>query len=232
MVTPASERRLLWAGAASAAFFVAAQVYQLVVNRLVLGPAHGLDAEVAQLVAPAAQLRQALILASLFALPATFGALAWARRREAPFAAVFGFVFGLVFVIAELFYRGIELILVTRVWGVAYLAAEGAARASLGARIEAWDEFVAAWYFVLLMAHLLASLCLLATTSKPRDGWDRALAFAFALNALRLVLRLSGAFAGLPLLAAISRTLYFPAVLVIFGTIALWLAREGRRTTG
>jgi hypothetical protein len=230
VITPGSERRLLGGGAASAAFFVAAQLYQLVVTRLVLGPACGLDAELAQRVSAVDQLRQLLILASLFALPAAFGALAWARRQEAPFAALFGFVFGMVFVIAEVLYRGVELALVTRQWSVAYLAAEPAARSAIAARVGMWDELVGGWYFALLTAHLLTSLCFLAATSRPRDGWDRALALAFGLNALRLVLRISGAHAGWALGASLSRGMYFPAMFVTYGTVAAWLTREARRT--
>jgi len=228
MVTPAAERRLLLAGAASAAFFVAAQGYQLVVNRLVLGPASGLEAEVAQLVSGPAQLRQVLILASLFALPASFGAVAWARRREAPFAAAFGFVFGLVFVVAEVLYRGVELALVTRRWGVAYLAAPPAERGLLAAKIETWNELVGGWYFSLLAAHLVASLCFLVAARSARDGWDKVLAAAFGLNAVRLVVRLAG-FAGVSAAASLSRDLYFPAIATVFATIAFWLFREARQ---
>jgi hypothetical protein len=228
MVTPAAERRLLLAGAASAAFFIAAQAYQLVVNRLVLGPASDLEAEVAQLVSGPAQLRQILILASLFALPASFGAVAWARRREAPFAAAFGFVFGLVFVIAEVLYRGVELALVTRRWGVSYLAAPEAERGALAAKIEAWNELVGGWYFSLLAAHLLASVCFLVAARRARDGSDRALAVAFGLNTVRLVVRIAG-FAGLSAAADLSRAVYFPAIVAVFATIAFWLFREARQ---
>jgi hypothetical protein len=229
VIEPGAERRLMRAGAWSAAFFVAAQLYQLLVNRLVLGPASGLQVEVAQLVSAPAQLRQLLILASLFALPATFGAVAWARRREAPVAAAGGFVFGLVFVIAEVLYRGVELALVTRRWGVAYLAAPTEERGLLAAKIETWNELVGGWYFSLLAAHLVASLCFLVAAGRSRDGWDRALAAAFGLNAIRLVVRLAG-FAGVSAAASLSRALYFPAIVTVFATIALWLFREARRS--
>lgn len=228
MIEAASERRLLQAGAASAAFFVAAQVYQLVVNRLVLGPASGLEAEVAQLVSLPAQWRQLLILASLFALPLAFGAVAWTRRRDAPIAAAFGFVFGLLFVVAEVLYRGVELTLVTRRWGAALLAAPPAERALLATKIETWNELVGGWYFSLLAAHLLASVCFVVAARPARDGWDRALLLAFALNAVRLAVRIAG-FGGLSAAAAVSGAIYFPAVLASFVTLALWLFREASR---
>lgn len=87
---------------------------------------------------------------------------------------------------------------------------------------------VGGWYFSLLAAHLLASVCFLLAAKRPHGGWDGVLALAFGLNAARLAVRLFG-FAGVPAAASLSRSVYFPAIVTVFATIAFWLFREARR---
>lgn len=104
--------------------------------------------------------RAILVLVGLLLLAAPYAVIALDRIRVAPVSATLGFAFGALYLAIELVYRGVELVQVH--WGLApELLATGATRreAILG-EYAAWNELVAALYFPLLLAGLIASVCL------------------------------------------------------------------------
>jgi hypothetical protein len=75
-------------------------------------------------------------------------------------------------------------------------------------------------YFPLGLVQLTASILLAVTLRGPWSTWARA---AFAINALRLGLRMLDVYVIGPKFDAVYDVLYLPLVYVIFGGIAVWL---------
>jgi hypothetical protein len=183
------------------AFYLAVQTFQFVVRRIAGVPAG----------APLDEARAVLLLVSHFALVPLYAAVALRRFRHAPAAAVCGVLFGALFVLFELAYRSIEVF--------------------VPGPIARWDEIVEAWYFPLLGAHLLSTTAF-TVACWPRagdDGWQAVAAAAFGLNALRLVGRMLGGYAGVAPLAALSGPAYFPAMATVLALLLAWLVRQWRR---
>ena len=136
--------------------------------------------------------------------------------------------FFVLFVAAEVSTRSIDLFLVSKKWAMEYhSAASPAIQQLIAGRIQLWEESVGAFYFVLLAGHLLASLCFaIATWDDYR--WNRIVAVAFALNALRLTSRVAEGYLGQSWLDPVNNAVYFPAVALIFGTLTAWLWKQTR----
>lgn len=58
------------------------------------------------------------------------------------------------------------------------------------------------------------------------DRWQAVAAAAFGLNALRLVARLLGGYAGVTPLAALSGPLYVPAIATVLTLLLAWFWRQ------
>jgi hypothetical protein len=151
--------------------------------------------------------------------------------EAAPVASVLGLIFGTGFVACEIAHRGVEFILVDMNWARRYARAAPAEQESILRRFAVWNELTQAWYFPLLLAHLLASCSFLAATWTDADKgvWHGLAPAAFALNALRLLGRLAGMFAGVSWLNTLNGRLYFPSVLVINTLLALWFFYPARQ---
>jgi hypothetical protein len=218
-----------------AGFYLAVQTFQFVLFRLVLATGGGpVEAAIARL-EPLETVRAVLLLISMFALVPVYVAIALRCFRAAPGTALSGLIFGVAFVLFELAYRTIDLFLVSQVWAAAVRDGGDAAAAALE-RIQLWEAAIGAWYFVLLAAHLLASICFAAAVHFQRgpdaEGrWDVLAVIAFALNAVRLVGRLLGSHGGVEWLLPLSGRFYFPAVGVIMVLLTIWLARQASRPT-
>ena len=157
-------------------------------------------------------LRATTVLLSFFGLPPIYAAVALRRFHRAPASCVCGVAFGLLFVAFELAYRSLELFMV--------------------ARPALWEQAVEAWYFPLLAVHMASSTAF-TVACWPRAGddrWDVLAAASFGLNALRLLGRLLGGYAGVAPLAALSGPLYFPAVATVNVLLVAWLARQAALT--
>lgn len=168
------------------------------------------------------------ILLSFFPILVAFAAVALRRVRRSPAASVLGFTFSLLFVTAEVSTRSIDLFLVSNKWATEYHSASSPAIQQLIAgRIQLWEQSVGAFYFVLLAGHLLASTCFaIATWDDYR--WNRIVAIAFLLNALRLTSRVAEGYLGQSWLDPVNNAVYFPTVALIFGTLTAWLWKQTR----
>lgn len=90
-------------------------------------------------------------------------------------------------------------------------------------RCQLWNQMVQGWYFPLLLAHLLASVCFLIATWRMTGRWAWLAPAAFGLNAIRLLARMLNSFAGQNWLAPFNGlALYFTLVAIINGMLAAW----------
>jgi hypothetical protein len=225
--SPAPSARFLALGAAAAALYVAAQVFQAWAFRYGLPAGSGIEAEVATRLLPLDRARQLAVFASLAAIPAAYAALALATARRAPGAALVGLIGGVAFSILETAYRSIDLF-AGHAWAQEFAAAgDPALRAALAERFALFDEVVAALYLPLLLAHAAASFAFAAAAWSPARR-DRALAAGWLANGARATLRTLQMHGGVVALAPINAALYLPVSLATYGLLALWLARAAR----
>ena len=212
-------RRLFAVAAVCAGLYLAAQTLQLILGLTLLPSPATPQAEALGRTLPAETLRAVVLLLSFFALIPVYVALALDRFRAAPGAAVCGAIFGIMFVLLEIAYRDIDLFVVSGVW----------ARAGDLGRLSLWDQAVSGWYLILLLSHFLSSACFALAFRRDATRWDLLAVFSFALNALRLLGRILGGYAGVGWLATLSGPLYFPAVAVVMTLLLVWLAGRARR---
>jgi hypothetical protein len=186
------------------------------------------EQRILQRLLPLDQFRLTVILLSFFPILVAFAAVALRRIRSSPAASVLGFTFSFLFVTAEVSTRSIDLFLVGKKWAMEYHSATSPAIQQLVAgRIQLWEESVGAFYFVLLAGHLLASTGF-AIATWDEDRWNRIVAIAFILNALRLTSRVAEGYLGQRWLDPVNDAVYFPAVALIFGTLTAWLWKQTR----
>jgi hypothetical protein len=57
--------------------------------------------------------------------------------------------------------------------------ADATIRAAIAGQIQTWDDAVGAFYYALLGAHMLSSLCFALATWGRESFWDRAVAVGF-----------------------------------------------------
>src|SRR5262249_52900420 len=114
------------------------------------------------------QFRLKLLLLSFFPITVAFAAVALRRVRIRPAASVLGFTFSLLFVIAEIVNRSIDLFVISKLWAAQYqAAASSAVRQVTAERIEVWTESFIGYYFLIRIGLLLGCLCFAIAT------WDR-----------------------------------------------------------
>lgn len=171
--------------------------------------------------------RAILVLVGLLLLAVPYAVIALDRIRTAPVAASLGFTFGALFVAIELLYRGVELVRIHGGLAPELSAATAARRETILGEYAAWNELVAALYFPLLLAGLIASVCFALATWRGVARWHRLGSLAFSLNALRLVARLLGAYGGVSWLAPFNTLpTYLVGVVAINALLAAWLFRS------
>ena len=93
-------------------------------------------------------------------------------------------------------------------------------------QIQTWDDAVGAFYYALLGAHLLSSLCFAFATWDRESFWDLAVALGFAATTVECASRLAEGYLGQTWLSGLNHTAYSPIVLLNFGTPAVWLWRQ------
>lgn len=225
---------LLVLGAAVAGFYVVAQLIQQVVVRLMLPDAPDVAAEIASRLVVSNRVRQAVVLASIFLVPLAYAALASARWRYAPGAAIAGLMFGLLFAALESAYRSIDLFAVGT-WAAEFVATTDPIRRDVQLEwFMLWDGVVTSLYLPLLAAHALCSAAFAVAVAvgsggRNLDRWDRVLATALGVNALRGILRMLQMHAGVSALGPINGALYLPVTLLTYGMLSAWLARAALR---
>ena len=218
-------------GAACCVYYVAAQLVQEITFHFGLNVSATGEAEILQRLLPLDQLRAVLILLGFSFVPivTAFAGIALLRYRARPAASLLGFAFSFLFVGMEASIRSIDLFLVSRNWAVQYqAAASDALRHAIAGRMQIWDESVGALYFALLGAHLLSSACFAIATWDREDKWNRIVALGFVLTAIECAGRIAEGYLGQTWLSGANYALYFPIVLLSFGTLAIWLWRQAQ----
>jgi hypothetical protein len=211
---------------ACCACYVIAQAIQQTAFRHGINDAATGERAILQRLLPLDQFRLWVILLSFFPILVAFAAVALRRVRSSPAAALLGFTFSFLFVAAEISARSIDLFLVSRKWAVEFDSATSpAVQQLIAGRMQLWEASVGAFYFVLLAGHLLASTCF-AIAAWDDDRWNRIVAVAFILNAVRLASRLIEGYMGQQWLDPVNGAVYFPAVALIFGTLTAWLWKQ------
>jgi hypothetical protein len=155
---------------------------------------------------PLDAVRATALLLSFFALIPVYVAVALDRLRHHPGLALCGAIFGFMFVLFELGHRAIDLYVPG---GLAPAVVQGI-------------------YLVLLLSHLLSSVCFALALRGEKARWDHLGQIAFAVNALRLLGRVLGGYAGVTWLEPLSGPLYFPAVALVMLLLTVWLARRAK----
>lgn len=210
-------------------YYVVAQLLQEIVFHLGLNDSASGEAEILQRLTSLDQHRAVVLLLGFTLIPilAAYAAVALRRHSLRPASSLLGFAFSLLFVGSEAGARSIDLFLVSKKWAAAYQStADAMIRAGIAARIQAWDDAIGAFYFALLGAHLLSSLCFAFATWDRQNFWDRAVAIGFAATTLECASRLAEGYIGQAWLDGLNHTAYFPIVLLNFGTLAVWLWRQ------
>jgi hypothetical protein len=166
---------------------------------------------------PVDQARAALVGVTILLLIVPYLVIALRYFSTHPVFSLLGFVFGVGFIGAECAQRSIDFFLVGAHWARELNGSSGITREILLRRFDLWNDITAAWYFPLLLAHLLAACCFLRVTSIEwrRGGWFRLAPCAFLLNAVRLAGRMLSMFAGQTWLEGFNSTLYLPSVLAV-----------------
>jgi hypothetical protein len=209
---------------ACAGFYVVAQTTQEIAFHYGINDSASGEQAILQRLMPLEQFRLTVILLSFFPIVVAFGAVALRRAKMRPAASLLGFAFSFLFVIGEVINRAIDLFVISRRWAVEYQAAASlAVKQALAERIQVWSETFAGYFFVLRVGLCLGSLCFAIATWERRQRWNQIVAIAFAANALRLGGRLAEGYMGQSWLAPVNETIYFPATLLIYGTLAVWL---------
>jgi hypothetical protein len=76
------------------------------------------------------------------------------------------------------------------------------------------------------MGLCLGSLCFAISTWDKQRRWNQLVAFAFAANAARVGGRLAEGYMGQAWLVPANGAIYFPASLLIYGAVAVWLWKQ------
>ncbi|MGH9712926.1 MAG: hypothetical protein ACRD5M_06470 [Candidatus Acidiferrales bacterium] len=211
------------------ALYVVAQVIQEIAFHSGINDLASGEQGILQRLLPLDQFRLTAILLSFFAITVVFGAVPLRRAKLRPASSLLGFAFSFLFVIGEIINRSIDLFVISQRWAVEYRAAVSlAARRTLVDRIQMWEQSFAGFYFVLRMGLLLGCVCFVISTWGKRERWNQVVAIAFAANAARIASRLAEGYMGQAWLAPVNDVVYFPATVLIYGTVAAWLWRQSR----
>jgi hypothetical protein len=222
---PVSVRRLYLVGSIAAFAYAGAQVFQWALL-LVTGPPPSAAAALQARLSSLDVARAFVVWLSFWALPITFYALYTRLIAKRPGWARLGLGASMFFVSSELFYRTIDLFVVTQHWTVRWAGATGPARAALAERIAVWDELVLGWYVMLLTAHFIG-LAAFACAIDRRGAWlDRvawlSLAAYAGVTGMRLVAYPVSA------LEPICTQLYFPTAVACFASAGGLLCAASR----
>jgi len=218
------------AGGICLLLFISAQAFQELAYRFWIPASRGPEDDLKIYLLTVDRARALLVGATILLLIVPFVVIALRYFRAAPLASVLGLIFGTAFIGCEVTYRSLEFFVVGMKWAHKFQNATPEVREIILHRFAVWTDVAQGWYFPLLLAYLLASCCFLAATWTERgQGWPFQLApISFGLSALRLLARLLSMFAGQTWLATFNDQLYFPAVLVVQGLLALWFFHVAR----
>ena len=202
--------------------FLAAQTFQVLAFAFWIPVAKGSRAELLTYSLPIDQARSLMVMGSIVLLVIPYITIALRYYRSAPVLSLLGLVFGVAFIGFEVSARSIEFFVVGQTWARELKTAAGIREDEVLDQYALWNSLVHAWYFPLLLSHLIASCAFAAAAFQDAAVASRIAVIAFALNALRLVGRLLGTFAGQAWLSGLNDRFYYPAVLIINALLVLW----------
>jgi len=212
-----------------AACYVVAQIIQEFVFHHGISDSPVGEQAILQRLMPLDQFRLTLLLWSFFPVTVAFAAVALRQARIRPAASVLGFSFSLLFVIGEIINRSIDLFVISKQWATQYqCTASLAAKQLIAQRIQAWGESSTGYYFIIRIGLLLGCLCFAVATWDRRRRWNQFIAIVFAANAARSAGRLAEGFMGQAWLAPLNDAIYFPATVLIYGSLAVWLWKQAQ----
>jgi hypothetical protein len=175
------------------AYYVTAQLLQNIILHLGINDSASGEAEILQRLTFLDRFRAIALLLGFSIVPilAAYAGVALRRYALRPAASLLGFGYAVLFVGSESAVRSIDLFLVSKYWAAAYHAtADATIRAVIAGRIQTWDDAVGAFYYALLGAHLLSSLCFALATWDRESFWDRAVAIGFVATTTECASRL------------------------------------------
>jgi len=212
-----------------AAVYVVAQIFQDYTFHHGISDSPAGEQAILQRPIPLDQFRLTLLLLSFFPITVAFAAVALRQVRTRPAASVLGFTFSLLFVIAEIVNRSIDLFVISKQWAAQYQAtASMAARQAIAERIEVWTQSFSGYYFLIRIGLLLGCSAFAIATWDRRERWNQFIAVVFAANAVRSAGRLAEGFMGQAWLAPVNDAIYFPATVLINGSLAVWLWKQAQ----
>jgi hypothetical protein len=215
-------RRYFFAGLCILLFIVA-QTFQAFAYWFWIPASHGPQEDLLIYLLRVDQIRALLVMGTILLLIVPYAVIALRYIKIAPLVSALGLIFGAAFIGFEIAARSIDFFVVGQHWAhQLQTAASSADRETILHRFVMWNDMMLGWTFALRLAGFLASCTFAAATSNERAGWYRLAQTAFLLNALRLLGRLLSTFAGQRWLDPLNNTLYFPAVVVSYGMLALW----------
>jgi hypothetical protein len=215
--------------AVCAACYVVAQIIQEFAFHHGISDSPVGEQAILQRLMPLDQFRLTLLLLSFFPITVAFAAVALRQVRIRPAASVLGFSFSLLFVIGEIVNRSIDLFVISKHWAMQYQATVSvAAKQLIAERIQVWTESFTGYYFIIRVGLLLGCLCFAIATWDRRRRWNQFIALVFAVNAARSAGRLAEGFMGQAWLAPLNDALYFPASVLIYGSLAVWLWKQAQ----
>ena len=215
--------------AVCAACYVVAQVVQEFTFHHGISDSPVGEQAILQRLMPLDQFRLTLLLLSFFPITVAFAAVALRQVRLRPAASVLGFSFSLLFVIGEIVNRSLDLFVISKQWAVQYQGtAPLAAKQLIAERIQGWSESFTGYYFIIRIGLLLGCLCFAIATWDRRRRWNQFIAVVFATNSARSAGRLAEGFMGQAWLAPLNDAIYFPASVLIYGSLAVWLWKQAQ----
>ena len=169
--------------------------------------------------------RATLFLISFIGLMYVFLVICIENLKQHFTASIFAFLGFFIFCFLEISIRSVELFYFHIDLATAYQqAAGGSEQQAIISQIVAFRDLQHALYFPLLLLQMIAS-AIIALTFDRRIRLNYLIIFAFALNALRLGLRMIGSYAHIDWLSSALFAVYLPGVFLIFGSIGIWLLR-------
>jgi hypothetical protein len=224
-----SRARLSSLGAVCGAGYVVAAITQRIIRAFFVA-ANALPAQAMLLRCQTADLfRATLVLLSIFMSLVVFAAIAINRVKRAPGAVLLGLASGVVFVGLEVWYRSIDLFLVSLHWAREFRDANvETVKQQLLERTTEWERLVEALYFPLLVALLLTVASFALALAGDRRRWARLAALGWTLYGTSILLRILGGYVGLGWLEPFNIRAYLPCAAAGYGLSAIWLWREGR----
>src|ERR1700757_964622 len=212
-----------------AACYVVAQIIQEFAFHHGISDSPVGEQAILQRLMPLDQFRLTVILLSFFPIAVAFAAVALRQVRVRPAASVLGFSFSLLFVIGEIINRSIDLFVISKQWAMQYQGtALVAAKQLIAEQIQVWTESFTGYYFIIRIGLLLGCLCFAIATWDRRRRWNQIIAVVFAVNAARSAGRLAEGFMGQAWLAHLNDAIYFPATVLIYGSLAVWLWKQAQ----